>query len=105
MSNATLSLQEIWRLGCAGESLASAERKHFSDLAASRFHTFVLSAESAYQSKAALDAKEWVDLLVKGLVTELVTSPGLRAAWEVSPFKDHAYGSLVSATLAKTRIH
>lgn len=105
MSNAKLTLQEIWRLGCAGESLASAEQKHFVDLAASRFHTFVLSADSAYQSKAALEAKEWVDLLVKGLVTELVTNPGLRVEWEASPYKDHVYGILVSASLLKTQIH
>lgn len=105
MSNATLSLQEIWRLGCAGETLACEEQKHFVDLAASRFHTFILSAESAYQSKAAREAKEWVDLLVKGLLTELVSNPGLREAWNASPFKDHVYGRLVTTSLASTKIH
>ena len=105
MTNVTKGLQEIWQLGCAGEALTPPEAKHFSDLAASRFHTFILSAESAYQSKASDEAKAWVALLVQGLVTELVSNPGLNSAWHDSPFKAHIYGGLVSTELDKARIH
>ena len=105
MTNANKGLQEIWKLGCAGEPLTPPEAKHFTDLAASRFHTFILSAESAYQSKASDEAKAWVALLVQGLVTELITSPGLKRAWYDSPFKAHIYGSLVVAELDKARVH
>ena len=50
MTNVTKGLQEIWQLGCAGEALTPPEAKHFSDLAASRFHTFILSGvEIRYQ--------------------------------------------------------
>ncbi len=105
MTNVTKGLQEIWQLGCAGEALTPPEAKHFSDLAASRFHTFILSAESAYQSKASDEAKAWVALLVQGLVTELVSNPGLKSAWHDSPFKGHIYGSLVTTELDKARIH
>ena len=105
MTNVTKGLQEIWQLGCAGETLTPPEAKHFSDLAASRFHTFILSAESAYQSKASDEAKAWVALLVQGLVTELVSNPGLKSAWQDSPFKAHIYGSLVTTELDKARIH
>ena len=105
MTNVTKGLQEIWQLGCAGEALTPPEAKHFSDLAASRFHTFILSAESAYQSKASDEAKAWVVLLVQGLVTELISNPGLKSAWHDSPFKAHIYGSLVTTELDKARIH
>ena len=65
MTNANKGLQEIWQLGCAGEPLTPPEAKHFTDLAASRFHTFILSAESAFQRKASDDARAWVALLVQ----------------------------------------
>ena len=105
MTNANKGLQEIWQLGCAGEPLTPPEAKHFTDLAASRFHTFILSAESAYQSKASDEARAWVALLVQGLVTELISSPGLKRAWHDSPFKTHIYGSLVVNELERARIH
>jgi hypothetical protein len=45
------SLQEIWRLGCAGEALTEEDFEHFHSLARSRFHTFALSADEAHQRR------------------------------------------------------
>ncbi len=98
-SNERLSLNEIWLQGCRGEILASRDRKHFSDMARSRFYTFQMSASHARQTREAADADNWVGLLVRGLVTEINQNPGLEREWLASDFPDHIEGRLVTLAL------
>ncbi|MBS03501.1 MAG: hypothetical protein CMQ24_12440 [Gammaproteobacteria bacterium] len=77
-----LSLQEIWRLGCADEPLSDGDREHFVGLARSRFFTFRLGMEHA---RSGNDAGKRASLIA-GFVTELASGPGLERAWRDSEF-------------------
>ena len=101
MSNANLSLQEIWRQGCQGLPLEAAEFEHFEHLARSRFHTFDLSAAQAGDTRAHQEAQDWIALLVKGLVKELSENPGLERLWYRSAYADSPHGRSVSFGLTK----
>ena len=68
------SLQEIWRLGCAGE---------------------------AHQSRGQKEAATWIALLIKGLVRELRENPGLERLWQTTTVADSKHGKAVSFELQK----
>ena len=95
------SLQEIWRLGCAGEALTEEDLEHFNGLARSRFHTFALSADEAHRSRGQEEAATWVALLIKGLARELRESPGLERLWQATTVADSKHGKAVSFELQK----
>ena len=95
------SLQEIWRLGCAGEALTEEDFEHFKSLARSRFHTFALSADEAHQSRGQKEAATWIALLIKGLVRELRENPGLERLWQDTTVADSKHGKAVSFELQK----
>ena len=101
MSSSTLSLQQIWLKGCKGETLSQADEAHFQSLARSRFHTFSLSADQAGETRSHQEAKDWVRLLVKGLVKELRANPGLERAWQTSDFVQTSHGRSVSFNLSQ----
>lgn len=77
-----LSLQEIWRLGCADDDLSDSDREHFAGLARSRFFTFRLGMEHA---RSVNDAGKRASLIA-GFVTELAAGPGLERVWRDSDF-------------------
>ena len=95
------SLQEIWRLGCAGEVLTEEDFEHFKSLARSRFHTFAMSADEAHQSRGQKEAATRIALLIKGLVRELRENPGLERLWQGTTVADSKHGKAVSFELQK----
>lgn len=95
------SLQEIWRLGCAGDALSEEDSEHFKTLARSRFHTFALSADEAHLSRGHKETAIWIALLIKGLVRELRENPGLERLWQDTAVADSKHGKAVSFELQK----
>lgn len=88
-----LSLQEIWRLGCADQPLHPLDAAHYTNLARSRFHTYMLGMQHA--ERKSPDAA----LLVKGMTSELSANPGLEKEWRRYNFADSSSGKQVTETL------
>jgi hypothetical protein len=96
-----LSLQEIWRIGCRGESLSNHDREYFVKLARNRFHAFQLGIQHA------LDVEEddsILEPLMRGLAAELHEAPGLALLWYDSGFCQSKYGRQVSRQLKRRDI-
>lgn len=96
-----LSLQEIWRLGCLGDRLSSNDRQHFVKMARNRFYTFQLGIQHEIFGDKS---EEKIDLLVRGLVTELYEGPGLEREWRESEFCEGRYGQQVSHQLTRRHV-
>ncbi len=90
---------KIWRKGCQGEVLTDNERLAFQSMARNRFNTFEMSATHAIDNKSEHEANNWIDLLVKGLVVELLDNPGLEREWQGSDFSDRLHGRQVALRL------
>jgi hypothetical protein len=90
---------DIWRSGCAGETLQDKELHKFSALCRNRFHTFHLSITHAQVSG---DGKK-VDALIRGLAVELSNAPGLVEQWQASEFSNDDFGTQVTALTATLR--
>lgn len=91
-----LSLEEIWRLGCLGDPLSSNDRAHFVKMARNRFYTFQLGIQhEVFGDKS----EQKIDLLIRGLVTELFEGPGLAREFADSEFCEGHYGRRVSKVL------
>jgi len=99
MTQSQQSLQEIWRQGCLGQTLAEEDETHFAALARSRFHTFDMSASHAGDTRSHAEAAQWVELLVKGLARELQENPGLERLWHQSTYSETIHGKSVSFAL------
>ena len=90
---------DIWRAGCAGETLQDQALHKFAALSRSRFHTFQLSITHAQISG---NGKK-VEALIRGLAVELHTAPGLMAQWQASEFSGDNFGTQVTALTATLR--
>ena len=87
-AKARLSVEQIWRQGCAAEALSDHDWKHFISLARNRFYTFELGYKHAVDTKQA----EHADGLKAGWVSELMSSPGLEAVWLQTEFRHSTPG-------------
>ena len=85
---ARLSVEQIWRQGCAAEALSNHDWKHFISLARNRFYTY----ELGYKHAMDTNQREHGEGLCKGLVSELLASPGLEALWLQTEFRHSAPG-------------
>lgn len=97
MKNSKLSLQEVWQLGCRGDTLGTDDQKRFASMARSRFHTFqmgVTHAEEQSDNERSL-------LLVAGLAVELKDNPGLKKVWLRMSVSDSDLGRQVCLHLEK----
>lgn len=94
-----LSLQEIWRLGCLGDPLSENDREHFVKMARNRFYTFQLGLQHEIFSRERSEEK--IELLIRGLVTELFEGPGLTREWHDSEFCEGQFGERVSRELKR----
>lgn len=89
-----LSLQEIWRLGCLGDPLSENDRTHFVKMARNRFYTFQLGLQHEIFGAERSDDK--IELLIRGLATELFEGPGLEREWHDSEFSEGRFAERVS---------
>ncbi|MBL6688954.1 MAG: hypothetical protein ISP91_01040 [Pseudomonadales bacterium] len=97
MKNNKLSLQQVWQLGCRGDTLETDDQKRFASMARSRFHTFqmgVTHAEEQSDNEQSL-------LLVAGLAVELKDNPGLKKVWLRMSVSESDLGQRVSLHLEK----
>ena len=97
MKNNKLSLQQVWQLGCRGDTLETDDQKRFASMARSRFHTFqmgVTHAEEQSDNEQSL-------LLVAGLAVELKDNPGLKKVWLRMSVSESDLGQQVSLHLEK----
>ncbi len=97
VKNSKLSLQEVWRLGCQGESLEVDDQKRFASMARSRFHTFQMGVTHAEEKSD----EEQSQLLVAGLAVELKDNPGLKNMWLRMAVSDSDIGQQVSVQLER----
>lgn len=97
MTNSKLGLEEIWRLGCNGESLTPGDQKRFAAMARSRFHTFEMGIDHAIRQA---DEDKQLDL-IRGLVVELMAAPGLKKLWLRMEISSSGVGEQVSLQLEK----
>jgi len=95
-----LSLEDIWRLGCLGDRLSSNDHAHFVKLARNRFYTF----QMGIQHEASGERPDHrIELLIRGLATELLEGPGLERQWHDSEFSNGRIGKRVSRLLRRRR--
>jgi len=97
MTNSKLSLQEVWRLGCRGEQLATNDQKRFASMARSRFHTFQMGVTHAEEKSDSAQSL----LLVAGLAVELKDNPGLKKVWMRMSVSESDLGQQVCLHLEK----
>lgn len=97
MKNAKLSLQEVWRIGCEGETLNTDDQKRFASMARSRFHTFQMGMSHAEEQSD----DQQVQSLVAGLAVELKANPGLKNVWQRMSISDSEAGQQVSVHLER----
>lgn len=88
------SLQEIWRSGCADETLDVEDQAHFETLAKNRFHAYSLGMQHASDPLSSAG-----QLLVKGMVVELQANPGLLKQWHHYNFAGSKFGKPVTRQL------
>ena len=88
-------LDDIWSKGCHGDQLKPSEQKRFAAMARSRFHTFQMGMEHADQQRD----DEGSLGLIKGLASELLTSPGLRVVWSKLAVSQSPGGELVNLVM------
>ena len=91
------SLQEIWDRGCRGDALRVDDRKRFTAMARSRFHTFQMGINHAETESS----DQHLIGLISGLATELKDRPGLKKVWLRMPICQSEVGQQVNLLLEK----